>query len=230
VLNNIAGEEGIASPELVRDLRLLCSLEKEVLAAIAEAFLSLPDEPAEEPVDQLLLARVRSLKGDPEKLGSAMRVAGFLWLQWGRRRLTREKVLSDLRDLGLTQEQIANVSPVLDAMECKIGILQRHRAERSALGTGTAHIDSAICVVDLRAVFESPDYHNDLGDDQPYHSLYHFVPVVILEIISELNEDKTTQAYLLTEKTLGQLCDILLRAKKRLEIVKNRVPSAREGG
>jgi len=229
VLNNITGDDGIASPEFIRDLRVLCSLGEDTLKGVAETFGSLPDEPREEGIDDLLTAKARLLKGDPEKLAAALRAAGFLWRQWGRHRLTKEKVLSDFRDLNLTQEQVASVAPMLDAMGRKIGILQRHGAEQGALGTGTAQIDSAICVVDLRAVFESPDYHEDLGDEQPYHHLDHFVPVVVLEVVSELNGDKATQSYLLTEKTLGQLCDILLRAKKRLEIVRNHVPRLREG-
>ena len=227
MLDNLTGTEGLPSPDLIRDLRALCSLGKEELAGIAEAFTSIPEEPTTESIREPMLAKLRSVKADPETLSSASRVLlEFLWPQWGRRHLTKGHVVSDLRGLNVSPDHLANVSPLLDAMERKLGGLQQEGAEHGALATGTPQIDSAACVIDARAVFKESRYEKDLGDTQPYYNFHHFVPVAILEIISQLNDDKATQAYLLTAKTLDQLCDILLRAKKRLEIVQRQLAAA----
>lgn len=228
MLENLAGTEGLPSPELIRDLRTLCGLGRRELAGIADAVASMPQEPTEEDIADAILPKLRTVKADPEKLTSAVRVALFLWSRWARYALTKQQIASDLQGLDITPEQLENVTPLLDAMQAKLGVLQRERADQQALGTGTPRIDSAACVVDARAVFKSSQYEKDAGDQQPYFDFERFVPIVILEIISELNDDKTTQAYLLNERTLEQLCDILERARKRLRLVQKRLSSSSE--
>lgn len=232
MLDNLAGRTGLPSRRLLEDLRVLCGLEVPKLAEITDVFRNLRDELTEDAVLEVASERARSLRTDPETLRTAVGVAFFLWTQWGRRGLTRKEILSDLESLDLGPEQMDNLRPLLDAMEEKLGSLQKHRAESHAFRTGTPRVDSVVCVVDARAIFASLNYQEDLGEEQPYYKLDRFVPVTILEIVSELNDRKTTQAYLMTEETLEQLCAILGRAKKRLGIVKRKLsmPDAPEEG
>jgi len=224
MLHNLSGSEGIPSPELVRDLRVLCQLGETLLAEMAEAFASLPDDITGDSLGESLLPRLPVSKAEPERLSTAFKAALFLWQQWARRELTRAQIIADLDSLGVSADELANVSPLLAAMESKLGAIRRRRAESLALGTGLPQIESVSCVVDARAVFKSPKHDEERGGDQPYFDFDHFVPIVILEIISELNDERTTQSYALTEKTLDQLRDILARADRRLEAVKAQLP------
>ena len=225
MLDNLTATEGIPSAELIRDIRTLCGLKKEQLQAIAEAFRSLPEEQTEDSIREALLPQIRALPIDAEELSSSVKVALFLWEQWGSLRLTKEQVIDDFGSMNLPQDQMTNVEVLLDALELKLGHLRRKRAESAALATGNPSIASACAVVDIRAVFQSNKYDEDLGDAQPYFALDRCLPVAILEIVSELNEVKSTHTYLLNEKTLQELCDILDRTKKRLDILKARLPS-----
>lgn len=228
MLDNLAGSEELASSELIRDLRTLCSLDSADLDAIGEVLTDLPEEFQENELRSAMSARLRSLRTDPEKLNTSAKVARFLWEQWARLRLSKDQIVSDLQSLDIPSQQLANMQPLLNAMEQALGSLQRRQAEFHAIGIGTPRIDSAACVVDARAVFQSLKYDRELEENQAYFELDHFLPIAILEIVSELNEDKATHSYVLTESTLDQLCDILARAKKRLKIVKRHLRVAED--
>ena len=230
MLDNLTATEGIPSTELIRDIRTLCGLEKEQLEVIAEAFRSLPEEQTDDSIREALLPRIRALPIDAEELSSSIKVTLFLWKRWGSLGLTKEQVIDDLRSLEVPPDQVTNVEPLLDALELKLGDLHRQRIEATALATGNPCIDSALAVVDIRAVFESNKYDEDQGDEQAYFALDRFLPIAILEIVSELNDVKSTQTYLLTEKTLQEFCDILDRTKKRLETLKAKLPSPNSKG
>jgi hypothetical protein len=223
MLENLTGEEGFPSPELIRDLRILLSLDAAELDAVARVFRNLPEEVTNEGLSKVLHEQFRTAGSDPEKVSTSLRVILYVFKAWEQRRLTKEQVASDFASLGLSAEVSKKVQPLLDAMAEKIGGFRRDRLEERALATGTPSIDSALCVVDARAVFRASRYDDSLGDDQPFLQVDHFIPVAILEIVSELNDDKRTQAYLLTEETLGQLIEILSRAKKRLGTVKAKI-------
>lgn len=223
MLDNLAGTQGLPSPELIRDLRTLCSLTAQQLSGIADAFGEMPEELTREKLSDTLLARLHSLQGDPEKLTTAVKVALFVWERWSRRGLTKEQVAADLQSLDIGAQQMANVRPLLDVMEAGLGTVARQRAETHALSTGTPRIQSAICVVDARAVFASTAYEEDLTEDQPYFQVARLLPLAFLEIISELNEEETTHTFMLTEENLDELGNILTRAKKRLQVLKERL-------
>jgi len=158
-------------------------------------------------------------------------VALFLLRRLSDRNITKEQVLSDLAGLQLSTAQLKGVEPLLSVIEKKRVPIAKQKMEAHALGTGTPRIDSAICVVDARAIFQASKHEKLKGDDQEYFRLDRFVPVAILEIVVELNDEKNTHAYLLTEHTLQQLCDILDRTKKRLQVVKKHlVPQEDESG
>ena len=220
MLQNLAGPGGLPSPELINDVRTLCGLGEEELAVLKDVFIDLAEDPSEDEMSGTVLSRLHSLKTDPGALSASVRVALFLWQQWSRRGLTREQVSSDLGSLGVPPEQLANVSPLLDAMEQRLGVLEKQRSDSHTLGTGNPQIQSAVCAVDARAVFKSSSYEKELGEDQPYYQFDRFIPVAILEIVSELNDEKATHSYLMTEETLSQLSEILRRARTRLDAVK----------
>jgi len=220
MLQNLAGPGGLPSAELIGDLRTLCGLGQEELTVLKEVFIDLSEDPGEEEMSGAVLSKLHSLKTDPGALSTSVRVALFLWQQWARRGLTREQVSSDLASLDVPPEQLANVSGLLDAMEQRLGVLEEQRSDSHALGTGNPQIKSAICAVDARAVFKSSSYDKELGENQAYYQFDRFIPVAILEIVSELNDEKATHSYLMTEETLSQLSDILRRARMRLDTVK----------
>ena len=221
MLENLIGKRGFPSPELIRDLRTLFSLEPAELEAIARVFTSLPNEITTETMSKVMHDQFRDSKTDPEKLSTSLRVVLFVFQNWEHLRLTKAQVASDLTGLGIDSK---NAQILLDAMEEKIASFSRDQREGRALATGTPSIESALCVVDGRAVFRASKFDESLGDDQPYLQLDRFVTIVILEIVSELNDEKRTQSYLLTEETLDQLSEILTRAKKRLNSVKAALP------
>jgi len=226
MLDNLYRSEGMPSPELVRDLRILCGLGEDALAGVAEAFKSIPDEPTEEAITDAIKEKVRGLKVAPETLMSAIRVAVFVWERWERRELQKADIISDLRSIDIGEEQLSNMTLLLDAMEQKTAVLRHQRIESSTIAVGTPLVDSTLCVVDARAIFKSSKHREDGDDNQPYYQIDHFVPVVILELVCEINSDKETHAYLLTESTLNQLYDILGRVKKRMVLVRSKFPTS----
>lgn len=223
MLDNLAGPEGLPSPELIRDLRTLCGLDAPVLQAIADTFRNLPDNLTDDVFAKTLAGSLRGLRTDAEELSTAVKVAVFLWERWSGRGLRRDQISDDLGSLGVEDAQLSNVGPLLDAIESKVGVLSRERREASVLRTGTPRIESATCVIDIRAVFGSSRYDEEAGEEQAYFQFDHFVPAATLELVSEINDEKLTRSYLLTEKHLDQLCNILVRAKQRLHIVKRQM-------
>ncbi|RJP32940.1 MAG: hypothetical protein C4547_12895 [Phycisphaerales bacterium] len=232
MLENIMGTKGLPSADLIRDLRTLCSLDPSEIASIADVIADLPEQLEAEDVSDEGLSRLALLKTDPEQLNRAVKAALFLLQRWSDRDFTKDQVLSDLAGLRLSSDQVGAVQPLLSAMEKKRAPIARQRAEAHALGTGTPRIDSALCVVDARAVFQSTRHDKLKGDDQQYFRLDRFVPIAILEIVAELNDEKTTQSYLLTEETLEQLCQVLDRARRRILVVKKHLdlPEGQCGG
>ncbi len=230
MLKNLIASEDIPSPQLISDMRTLCSLSAEELRGIAEAFESIPDTESQGSFREALFSKIRPLEIDSEKLSSSIGVTLFLWDQWGSLGLTKEQVLADFKSLNLSKDQLTNLKPLLDALQLKLGALLRRRAEAGVLDTGTPQIDSAHTVIDARAIFKSSTYDEDRGEKQAYFEFDRFIPIAILEIVSELNDDKSTQAYLLTESTLEQLCGILDRTRKRLKILNAQLPTPSDQG
>ncbi len=224
MLDNLLGADAAPTRALIDDLRVLCDLSPSDLERIGQSVAAAPDEGFDIGALREHIARnLRSLRATPEKLSSVLSVAEFILRQWGKLALDRKRVVDDIRSTGATEEQLEHLKPVLDAIECKIEAFLRTHIERSALKTGTPSISSAVCVCDARAVFRNLKYHKDQGDTQPYFSIDRFVPVVVLELVSELNDKEKTQSFLLTESTLAELCDILSRAQKRLSSVSKAV-------
>jgi len=223
MLDNIAGKDGLPSSELIRDLRTLCRMESDQLEAFADAFENLPKDLSEQPIASVFSKNLYKLEADPEQISTGARVVLYLWDRWSAERLSKDQILSDLQSLDIDESALKHVMPLLNAMQKRVQDLQRLRVETGALATGTPTIDSATYVVDGRVVFQSGKYKDELNDKQEYYQIDHFVPIATLEIVSEINEEKTTHSYLLTESTLNQLKDILDRASKRLAVVKERL-------
>jgi len=220
MLEHLTGNEGLASPELIADLRTLCRLDQSEILAMAGAFAQVRDELSVEDLPQELLKAFRGSRTDPQQLATAAKIAVFLLDRWGQRNLIKENVVQDLQSINVGADAIRRISPLLDALEGSVQALKRKRIESAALHTATPRIHSATYVVDGRAIFGSSDFEEDKGDTQKYLRVDRFVPVVLLEVVSELNNVKSTQGYILTERELGQLIDILLRARKGLLNVK----------
>lgn len=217
---NLVGPDALPSPNLLDDLRTLCASTESDLNTLAAVFANLPDEVTEDSANEALMSTIRSITAEPEKSLSLANVVRFIWDQWASLRLTKSAIVADLKSSTVTEEQLQNLSPLLDAIESKISIRQKHQAHASALKTGAPTINAAFCVVDARAIFTSSDHDDNLGDEQPYFEFDHFLPIATLEVVSEWNDRRSTHSYLLSEIKLNQLCDILGRAKKRLEIIK----------
>ncbi len=220
MLEHLTGSEGLPSPEFIGDLRTLCGLDEGEIRAMAGAFAQVRDELSVEDLSQELLKAFRGFRADPQQLATAAKVAVFLWDRWSQRNLTKEDVVQDLKSIDVGSDALRRISPLLDALEGSVQTLKRKRIESAALHTATPRIHSASYVVDGRAIFGSSEFEEDKDDSQEYLQVDRFVPVVLLELVSELNNVKSTQGYILTEKELGQLIDILSRARKRLVNVK----------
>lgn len=220
MLENLRGNKGLPSPDLIQDLRTLCTLDQADIDSITDFIANQPEQREDETDLSERLSKLSSMKTDPEKIIRAVKVATFLLEQWSRVGISKEQVISDLVGLQLAEENIKALQPLLNAMEKKLDSVARKKAESHALKTGTPQLDSVVCAVDTRAIFKSTKHEKDKGDNQDYFQLERFLPVAILEVVAELNDDKTTQSFLLTEESLNQLCDILDRAKKRMQVVK----------
>ncbi len=229
MIDNLLGPDAIPKEALITDLRALSNLSGCDLGHLADGIAAIPDESAGEAAGKNLSRALRSLETDPLVAERALRVALYVHRQWARRKLTRAQIIEDVRSLGIGDEQVANLSPLLDAMEGKLDAVRRRTGERHVLATGTPRIESATCVCDARAVFASQTYEQDQGDSQDYFVLDHFVPIVLLEIVAELNDEETTHSFLLTEEEIEQLCDVLGRARKRMATLSVALPQAETG-
>ena len=220
VLPNIAGAEGVPSPKLVSDLRKLMGLPREQLEGLAAVYGAITTEKLEEDdFDTVLLQEARSVELDLEELLLCLRVSAFVMKRWAAQDLTKEQILQDIRSLGVPEEQQRNVELLIDAIAEKVPLLRAEGAAGIVLGTGTPRVDSAACVIDARAVFKSARYDPHEEVSQPYFVIDRFVPVAVLELVGQLNDEKTNHSFLLTERTLRQLHDILARALKRMRAV-----------
>ena len=223
MLENLSGKDGVPPPELIRDLRTLCSMESKQIQALADAFENLPKALSKQSVAEVFSKNLHLLKADPERVSSSAKVALYLWDRWSAERLSKDQIISDLQSLDIDEPALKNVMPLLNAMQKRVQDLRKLKIETTVLATGTPTIDSAMCVIDGRVVFQSGKHEDELTDSQEYYQIDHFVPIATLEIISELNDEKATHSYLLTEAKLNQLKDILDRASKRLAAVKERL-------
>lgn len=222
MLDNLVGPEGLASEKLVCDVRSLCSLAPEDLNDVAKVFSQLGKTIVSEK-NKFLKAIEKNVKGlqkDRELLRNIPEVSAFILERWARYNLTREKIVDDLIGVGLAEEQKENLAPLLAAMEENAASVRQELLEQTALATGVPIMTNVLCSSDARAVFQEYKYHEEKGNDQPYFVLDHFVPVAILELVSELNEEQTNHSFLLTEENLKNMCNILQRAQTRLERVK----------
>jgi hypothetical protein len=223
MLENLVAGEGVPSQTLIKDLQTLCALSAQDLAEFTIVFAGLPEDASREDATDALLKRLERIIPDTDKLKTAISVAVFVWTRWATRRLTKAQVICDLEGIGVAESQRVAATPLLDAMEGKIESLRRQMSLGFVLGTGTPKIKSAICVVDARAVFDSQEHDETLGLAQPYFNLDRLVPIVVLEMISELNGEKATHAFLMTETGLTEVREVLDRARQRLDIVKKQI-------
>ena len=222
MLDNISGPDAIASTALIEDLKALCSLPKEELSTLAKTFATLSGVLTEADGIKLMSA-LKPLRVDPEMLQPGLNAAKYVWETWASAGLSKDQVLADFRSLGLSDEQLQNVIPLINAMEGKLGTIRRRQGEKLALGIGTPLITNCAFVVDARTIFKNRKFHEDAGDSQPYYEVDFLLPIVILEIMSELNNKKDTASFVLEERELDDMINILSRAKKRLKIVKNQI-------
>jgi len=225
MLENIVGPEGVAPEELDRDIRILCALSSKDLRDMAKVFAQFTGSLVsdENKVLKSIEKNVKSFQKDRSLLNSALPAAGFILRRWAERDLTRAQIVDDLVGLEISEEQKANLEPLLDVMEENIQSIRNELLESHAMNLGIPRIKTATCACDARAVFRSNRYDEAKDDEQAYFVLSRFVPVAILEIVSELNEQKTTHGFLLNEEQLEELINILQRARKRIERVKARL-------
>jgi hypothetical protein len=223
MLENLVGKDGLPSPDFVRDLRRLCRMEADQLQVFADTFENLAEDLSDQSIAADIVKNLRVFKVDPEQIASSIRVALYLWDRWNLRRLSKDQIIADLQSLAINESALKNAKPLLNAMEKRLRDFRKFRIQDTVLATGTPKVDSAMCVIDGRTVFQSGKHEDKLNDSQEYYQIDHFVPIAILEIISELNGEKTTHTYILTESTLDNLKDILDRAGKRLAVVKERL-------
>jgi len=222
MLDNIVAPDEVATAALVKDLRTLCGLPKEQLAKITEVFAGLSAGLAEVGAATLASA-LRPLRIEPDVLQSVMGAANYLWDRWARGRLTKDQILTDLQSLDIGDDQLRNVTPLIDVMHGKLDRIRRIQAERGALSIGTPLITGISYALDARIIFKDRKFHEDAGDAQLYYDVDFLLPIMLLEIEAKLNDERHTTSYILDEKGLDELSNILSRARKRLKIVKDHV-------
>lgn len=220
MLDNITGPGRIASAALIKDLKALCRLGNEPLSRIAEAFQNITLELGDSDTQQLASA-LKSLRVDPGVLQPSLNAARYVWTRWARQNLTKDQVLSDFRSLELKEEELKNVIPLLNVMESRVGAVRHKNQESTALNTGAPLIRTCSYAIDARTIFRGSEFQEKLGDRQPFYEVDFFMPVLILEIVSELNNEKETNSFILDEKELDDMITILSRAKKQLKVVKD---------
>jgi hypothetical protein len=222
MLENLVGPDGIASEELVDDIRKLSGLTPDALCGLANVFHELGDSVLYEEAKFLKTTEnnVKTFQKEPALLARMGRITSFIFERWARRNLTKEKIIDDLTSVGITKEQQKHLEPILAAMEKNIATARAKMLENTVLAVGIPKLRSVICSCDVRPIFGDNKYDEERGDEQPYLVLDHFVPVVTLEMVACLNEEETTHTFLLDEEDLDDLYKILQRAKKRMERVK----------
>jgi hypothetical protein len=223
MMNNIVGS-GVAGDELINDAKSLCSLPPKVLKVMAEVITEhwyswvSGDENGE--TIRNLEKKVELFQKNRNLLERAIKVSTYILKQWVHRDLTREQVMGDLVELGISKEQKLGVEPLIDAMAQRIDQIREEVLKKSAFSIGLPEITSINCVCDLRAVFQSNKRQKLSVQDERYFIVRHLVPVVILEIMSVLNNTKKTHSFILNEKDLEELFDKLDRTRKRVSALK----------
>jgi hypothetical protein len=224
MLDNLVGKEGVASDELINDVKSFCALPPRDMKAIAEVFeeywLSWVSEDEDAETLKELEKRVESFQKKKDLMRNTIAITSFILKQWVRQDLTREQIMEDLAGLGITSEQKSSIQLLIDAMAKKIDQISEKMLQKTALSVGIPEINSTACVCDLRAVFGSNKYKKLGSQNESYFLVKQITPIVILEIIAELNDTKTTHSFILTEKKLENLFEILERTRKRVEALK----------
>ncbi len=223
MLENLLGPDRVASEELVSDMRTLCRLGGDDLRGLAKVFAELGASILSEETEAIrsIEKNVKAFQKDRKLLNSALPASGFVLRRWAQRNLIREQVVDDLVGIGISEEESANIAPLLDAMEQSVESLRDHLLENHAMSLGVPRIRSATCACDARAVFRTNRYEKSRDDSQPYFVLNGFVAVAILEMVAELNEEETTHAFLLDDEQLKDMEKVLQRARKRMKRVKD---------
>lgn len=222
MLDNLTGSSGVPSEELINDIKSLCRLSPKDLREIAKVFAQFGKSFFSKQSEALKIMEknVTAFHKDRKLLTVVLPASGFILHKWAQRDLTREQVVDDLVGIGISDEEKAKLEPLLDSMEKNVGSIRDKLLESHAESLGLPRVESVTCACDARAVFRSNSYEEDQGDEQPYFVLNRFIPVAILEIVTLLNEEKTTHSFLLDEEELEDLCNVLQRARKRIERVK----------
>jgi len=234
MLNNIVGKEGVASDDLIDDVKSLCSLPprdlKEIAGIFTESWLSWVSEDEDTETLKELEKRVESFRKTKNLMRKIIPVTTFILKQWVRQDLTREQVMEDLTGLEITNEQKDSTQVLIDAMAQKIDQIREWMLQKTAFSVGIPEITSTMCVCDLRAVFGSNKYKKLGSRNEAYFLVKQLSPIVILEIMAELNDTKTTHSFILSEKNLENLFEILDRTRKRVDALKKYAEPLLSGG
>ncbi len=228
MLDNLIGNEDIPKPALIEDIKRLGALEKKHLNSIGNAIQSLSEIKIEGSIIDSIVPELKNTSLDNKELEQLIGVTFLLWQKWALHDLTRKQVDDDIKGLGLPQENFKNLIALFDVLESKLYLMHEQLseyAEYSALHTGTPIIETVHTAIDVRAVFKYSGQHVSRSNKQPSLEIDYFVPVVIMEFVSELNNEKSTHSYLLTESTIEELSDILSGVQKQLQVIKSQLPS-----
>jgi len=204
--------------EFQEDISLLGELSGDTAQAIGEAVARYAPDFGGKDEEMSELARKLGL-GIP-KLVRLFRLTWFLTSRAEEREIPNEELIDELASMQLVKEPAVALQTLLRTAREKGGeTILRDRERAELLSMGVPRLVGFAAAADRRAVFEKGlDLRKEV-DEQPVEALRpkRWEPIVILEMLTELNDVKTNFTCQMSPERLKELIRYLQGVSQRLE-------------
>lgn len=227
MLANLLAGEGLASADLVADVKALLGLSPEAVAVIVRVLERALGRELDHGVQVEATRLLQGVAIPPELAARVVKLGFFIAQKAARHRLTVDHIQADLRSVGASDGQMSSVAPIVEAIVAKLEATQRRQRNSFVAQTGVATLASVSCVIELRGVFrpdEADASRRELNESPG--TLESLLPFVLLELITELNDERKTFTCALRPNDLDRMLRVLRRARKRMRGLFAALPSA----
>jgi len=207
----------LPAKELLEDFRKLLKLEATALEKAHDIVEIRSKTLGQNPKDvrKEVKEALRTWKGDRDVLDDVVRLTQYVLRRTTDRSVSTQQALEEIAGLlepDSVPPEVFEYFRSLEESASRIWVRERERFTNSVAAPAFL---GASYSCQLRPAFGS-DYDEELGEEQSYFRVCRWAPSVALEIVPELNGEKTTSSILLSVDELQTLSDILGRALKRM--------------
>jgi len=170
--------------------------------------------------DEEMWGLARELSLDVTKLARLFRLTWFLTSRGEERSIPNEGLVGELLSMQLVKEPGAALRALLQAAREKAGEkILKDRERINLLSMGAPQLLGFAAAVDKRGVFEEGLDPRKEVNEQPVEAICpkRWEPIVLLEIVAELNEVKTNFTCQISPDRLNELIRYLQGVSRRLE-------------